>query len=570
MLGRVIAALRAGLRRYPRLERLLLSLIAPFMPRLIPMINRLRGPAYGAWFARWQTTRPEDDAVILTTLGDDPPSFLIVLGPGPLGDITRESLQHQIGVPWQTVDAPGAAMALAEQSRGFVMVLEQGETLERHALARFAVAARYQTSARIIYADEDVRDVSGALRTPWFKAAFDPFRLLQQSSLGSAIAFDAVLIRDHGLVNLRGHSLALAATRAAGADAVRHIPTVLLHRPPQSPSAPWRTATDPEAVSAALAQAMPGARIAAAGKRPLQIMWPMPAQAPMVSVIIPTRDRAALLAPCLEGLFLRTDYPAMEVIVVDNGSTEPALHALLHRWSSEPRLRVLPSPGPFNYALLNNQAAAEARGEVLVLLNNDTEVLHPEWLREMASLAIRPDIGAVGAKLLFPSGRIQHAGVILGPRGVAGHDYLFAGGEDEGQQDDLLLLRQVSAVTGACLAVRRDAYLAVGGLDEQRFRVAYNDVDLCLKLGADGLRNVFTPHARLRHHESASRGSDFSGARFALWEAERDAMREKWGKMLDDDPFFPPLLSFSAPARTPAEPPRRNLARGASGTPVSP
>ena len=140
---------------------------------------------------------------------------------------------------------------------------------------------------------------------------------------------------------------------------------------------------------------------------------------------------------------------------------------------------------------------------------------------------------------------------------MAGHDYLFAGGEDEGQQDDLLLLRQVSAVTGACLAVRRDAYLAVDGLDEQRFRVAYNDVDLCLKLGSGGLRNVFTPHARLRHHESASRGSDFSGARFALWEAERDAMREKWGEMLDDDPFFPPLLSFAAPARTPAEPPRR-------------
>jgi GT2 family glycosyltransferase len=193
----------------------------------------------------------------------------------------------------------------------------------------------------------------------------------------------------------------------------------------------------------------------------------------------------------------------------------------------------------------------------LVLLNNDTEVLHPEWLREMVSLAIRPDIGAVGAKLLFPSGQIQHAGVILGPRGVAGHDYLFAGGEDDGQQDDLLLLRQVSAVTGACLAVRRDAYFAVGGLDEQRFRVAYNDVDLCLKLGAAGLRNVFTPHARLRHHESASRGSDFSKERFALWEAERDAMREKWGEVLDDDPFFPPLLSFSAPARTPAEPPQR-------------
>jgi GT2 family glycosyltransferase len=245
----------------------------------------------------------------------------------------------------------------------------------------------------------------------------------------------------------------------------------------------------------------------------------------------------------------------MEVIVVDNGSTEAALHELLRQWSSDPRLRVLPSPGPFNYAFLNNQAAASARGEILVLLNNDTEVLHPDWLREMASLAIRADIGAVGAKLFFPSGRIQHAGVILGPRGVAGHDYLFAKAAEEGQQDDLWLLRQVSAVTGACLAVRREAYMAVGGLDERRFRVAYNDVDFCLKLAAAGLRNIFTPHARLLHHESASRGSEFSAERYALWEAERDAMRAKWGTVLDKDPFFPTLLSFSLGARIPQDPP---------------
>ena len=301
---------------------------------------------------------------------------------------------------------------------------------------------------------------------------------------------------------------------------------------------------------------MPGVRIAASGDRPLKIGWPLPDPAPLVSIIIPTRDRANLLGPCLEGLFRRTDYPALEVIVVDNGSTEPSLHELLARWSADPRLRVLLNGGPFNFALLNNQAAAKAQGEILVLLNNDTEVLHPEWLGEMVSLAVRPEIGAVGAKLFFPSGRIQHAGVILGPRGVAGHDYLFAKGMEEGQQDDLLLVRQVSAVTGACLAVSREKYLAVGGMDEENFRVAYNDVDFCLKLGAAGLRNVFTPHARLRHHEGASRGSDFSGERFALWEAERDAMRKKWGGALDDDPFFSPLLSFSKPARTPAEPPR--------------
>jgi GT2 family glycosyltransferase len=268
---------------------------------------------------------------------------------------------------------------------------------------------------------------------------------------------------------------------------------------------------------------------------------------------------------CLEGLFRRTEYSAFEVLVVDNDSTDPALHALLAEWSGDARLRVLPAPGPFNYALLNNRAAAEARGEVLVLLNNDTEVRHAGWLTEMASLAIRPGIGAVGARLLFPNGKLQHAGVVLGPSGVAGHDYLFSAPHDTGAQDDLRLLRSVSAVTGACLAVRRDHFLAVGGFDETRFRVAYNDVDLCLKLRRAGLRNLVTPHAELLHRESASRGSDFTSERRARWDAERQAMREAWGDALDNDPYLSPLLSYAAPARRPAAPPRRLLPWRAGG-----
>ncbi|MCA3356700.1 MAG: glycosyltransferase family 2 protein [Roseomonas sp.] len=557
MIRRLLSVLRAFFRHHPRLERLFLSIAAPILPYVIPAINRWRGPAYAPWFAQWQATRPEDDAAIMAALGNDPSRFLIILAPGALGDITRESLKHQIGVTWQAVEAPDATLALERLGQGLVMVLEQGETLERHALASFALAARRQVSACVFYADEDMRDRSGGYHAPWFKASFDPLRLLQQSSLGSAIAFDADLVREQKLMTLRGHALALAATSAAGAAAVWHIPAVLLHRHPQSPASPWRSDTDPNAVRNLFAHAMPGPQIATSGDRPLKIAWPLPNPAPLVSIIIPTRDRANLLGPCLEGLFRRTDYPALEVIVVDNDSTEPALHDLLARWSNDPRLRVLPIAGPFNFALLNNLAAAEARGEVLVLLNNDTEILHAEWLREMVALAIRPEIGAVGAKLFFPSGRIQHAGIILSPRDIAVHDYLFTKGAAEGLQDDLILVRQVSAVTGACLAVTRDKYFAAGGLDEESFRVAYNDVDFCLKLSTAGLRNVFTPHARLRHHESASRGSDFSAERFALWEAERDALREKWGTQLDNDPFFPPLLSFSAPARTPAEPPRQ-------------
>lgn len=163
-----MAVLRRFFRRHPRLARLLLRVISPIIQYLIPAVNRLRGPSYAEWFARWQANRPEDDATILAALGDDLPHFLIVLGPEPLAEITRESLQRQIGVAWRSVGAPDAAMALEGHGRGFVMVLEEGETLERHALASFALAARRQASARVFYADEDVREASGAFCRPWF------------------------------------------------------------------------------------------------------------------------------------------------------------------------------------------------------------------------------------------------------------------------------------------------------------------------------------------------------------------------------------------------------------------
>lgn len=297
MIGRIIAALRAFLRRHPRLERQILALIAPIIPRLIPVINRLRGPDCEAWFARYQASTPEDDAAILRALANSSPAFLVVVAPGALGAATRASLRDQIAISWRAVEAPDAAAALAVFKGGFVMLLDQGETLERHALAAFAIAARRNPSARVLYADEDLRDASGKRCAPWFKAAFDRLRLLQQASLGSAIAFDAALVREHGLLELRGHSLALAATNAAGEDAVHHVPSVLLHRSPDSAKAPWRTATDPQAVRSILAQDKLGARLSERTERPLHITWPLPAPAPLVSIIIPTRDRANLLGP---------------------------------------------------------------------------------------------------------------------------------------------------------------------------------------------------------------------------------------------------------------------------------
>jgi GT2 family glycosyltransferase len=282
----------------------------------------------------------------------------------------------------------------------------------------------------------------------------------------------------------------------------------------------------------------------------------LPAVPPLVSVIVPTRDRAALLAACAEGVLERTDYPAIEFLIVDNGSTEAATHALFSRLRSDPRVRILPAPGPFNYSALNNHAAAEARGEVLLLLNNDIEVMADDWLRELVSHAVRPDVGAVGAKLLYTDGTLQHGGVITGVGGAADHYRLGVAREDTGYFGSLAMVREVAAATGACLALRRSVFEAVGGLDEANLAVAFNDVDFCLRIRAAGWRILWTPFAELYHLESASRGQDLTAEKAQRFARELGYLRRHWGKVLMRDPFYNPNLELDGAADALAAVPR--------------
>jgi GT2 family glycosyltransferase len=266
-------------------------------------------------------------------------------------------------------------------------------------------------------------------------------------------------------------------------------------------------------------------------------------------VIVPTRDRPELLARCAEGVLRRTDYPAIELIVADNDSREPDTQRLFTELRRDERVRIVPVPGAFNYSAINNAAAATATGEVLVLLNNDIDVIDPGWLREMVGHAMRRDVGAVGARLLFGDGTIQHAGVVLGVGqfeggpGIAGHFGFHAPSTDEGYHGQFVLTREVSAVTGACLALRRSVYEGVGGLDAVNLPVALNDVDLCLRIRALGLRIVWTPFAELLHLESASRGSDQTPETAERFRRECRYLRERWGPVLAADPFYNPGFS---------------------------
>ncbi len=262
-----------------------------------------------------------------------------------------------------------------------------------------------------------------------------------------------------------------------------------------------------------------------------------------MSLIILTRDRSDMLQTCVDSIISKTRYAPYEIVIVDNDSREPETHALFEKLRRENAVRVLSRPGPFNFSALNNAAAREVHGSILGLLNNDIEVKDGEWLTELVSLSARDEIGCVGCKLLYPDGRIQHAGVYLGLGGIAGHGFRFAAKDDPGYLRRMLMVHDVSAVTAACLFVRKAVFEQVGGLDEKDLGVAYNDVDFCLKVRAAGYLNLWTPFAELIHYESASRGRDFTPAKARRYRTEVNALRRRWGQQLFSDPYYSPHLT---------------------------
>ncbi|WP_341582299.1 glycosyltransferase family 2 protein [Marinobacter metalliresistant] len=281
------------------------------------------------------------------------------------------------------------------------------------------------------------------------------------------------------------------------------------------------------------------------GRLPLswRVRWHLPEPSPLVSLCIPTRNGLSVLKPCLDAILQRTKYPNFEVLIVDNQSDCSAtLDYLAELQKRDTRVRVLRYNAPFNFSAINNFAVAHARGQVIGLINNDVEPRQPGWLDEMVAQAMRPDIGCVGAKLFYPDGSIQHAGVVLGIGGVAGHAFRFEPGSAEGYQGRLQLVQNYSAVTAACLLVRKSVYLDAGGLDEH-LAVNYNDVDFCLKVQALGYRNLWTPYAELIHHESATRGGNQSRRQRRQAAKEFQLMRRRWGQLLDADPAYHPALT---------------------------
>jgi GT2 family glycosyltransferase len=399
--------------------------------------------------------------------------------------------------------------------RDLVLPLVAGDRLEPYACACFVEHFARHPQHAIVYADEIVGD-GDALR-PRYKPGWNATLHGFENYVGRAACFRASLLAEHsGWRDAAPDELVDGLLSRAGNDKVGALRRPLFR--------PARAANARFANIDAVFRGAP----------------------PVVSVVIPTRDRVDLLAPCLDSLLRKSLYPRFEVIVVDNDSVEPRTHALLREQEArDSRLKVLRIPGPFNFSALCNAGAREATGDVLVFLNNDTEIVTPDWIERLLYFAAAPDVGAVGAKLLYPGGRVQHVGVLLGMGGVAGHFGAGVGEDDRGWMGRNVLPHDVSAVTGACMMIERRKFEAVDGFDEVELPVELNDVDICLRLAARGWRTVCNTQTILIHRQSASRGGGALRLQ-RVYEIERRAFYERWRAVIRDDPHFHPGLSLYA------------------------
>ena len=488
---------------------------------LLKSLGRLGGPtSHVHWRERWVDLTDGEREVVAGWVSAT--RFAVVVGDGPpeAVEATVASLAAQLHDGWVLCasELDVAAVGTTSGVADWVVGLEPGVVLHEAALATVAHAIDADPDLRLVYADFDHLDGDGAPCDPCFLPDWNPD------------LFDGL-----GRISpLVGRHRSVAAPQGGGGPplsgrVVAHLPFVLASRPGHM------RASDPA---------------------PVRRRWPVGDPPPRVSVLIPTRDQGRLLEACLTSLRSVTTYPDVEIVVVDHESTDQRARDVIDLLADDLDALVVPFSGPFNFAAMCNRAAEAASGDVLVLLNNDTEVVAPDWLDEFVGQLGRPEVGVVGALLLFGDGTIQHAGVHPGVGGLMGHSHKHRPGNDSGYHGRLTVAHEVAAVTGACLGVTRALWDRLGGLDEENLAVAYNDIDLCLNARAAGLRVMLAPHAVLHHHESVSRGYDEDPARRARLAGEVATMEERWGDALHADPAHSPNLSLDGDGFNPASEPR--------------
>lgn len=562
-----IRAMRKQVRQLP-----LRPVISLIMPVLVPIDDFFRAAldsVSGQIYPHWELLLAGDFSA-------DTQSLAIA------NEYRCKNVQVKI-VPVKTgADLAAAFNSALELAQGeFVARIDQHDRIPPHALFLLAREISKHPDADLVYTDDDNIDDTSERLNPRFKPDWNPDMFFSCNYLANLTLYRHARAQElggyrTGFEGAEDYDLSLRYLRHIPAAKIRHIPKVLYHSRASgqamgtTPSpdrregreagsahqstAPsplrgdgWGEGTAHQSGKRALISYFEGSGITVEdGPAPgiYRIKHPLPAQPPLVSIIIPTRDKVDILKKCIESILQKTDYENWEMLVVDNQSVEPQTHTYFEQIQRDSRIKVVRYEKPFNYSAMNNYAVQFAQGEILALLNNDVEVIAKDWLTEMVSHAVRPGIGAVGAKLLYSNRLVQHAGVIIGLGGVAGHAHKYRNGDEPGYCHRAMITQNFSAVTGACMVVRKSCYQEVGGLNETNLAVAFNDIDICLKLVAAQYRNVFTPYALLYHHESSSRGQDDTPEKQNIYQQESQYMKMIWGRKLKSDPAYNPNLSL--------------------------
>ncbi len=435
----------------------------------------------------------------------------------------------------------------------WIALLDHDDELSEHALYMVAYEINQYPEAMFIYSDKDKIDKQGKRYNPCFKPDWNPDLFLSYNYITHLAVYKAKPLKElggfrEGYEGSQDYDLTLRFTKRLPSKCIRHIPHILYH---------WRSVADLESKGYAIETALKAitshldnlnikAQVSLIPnlETMFRVKYTIPKPEPLVSIIIPTRDNPELLMVCLESIWSKTTYTNYEIIIADNQSSDSKTLDYFKTVSKKKKTRIIHYEKPFNYSAINNFAALTAEGEVLCFLNNDTEVIAKEWLTEMVSHALRSEIGAVGAKLLYPDNTIQHAGVLLGLGDVAGHAHRYCHNIYNGYFYRAVLVQNFSAVTAACLVIQKKIYDEVGGFDEENLTVAYNDVDFCLRVRETGYRNLWTPYALLYHHESKSRGYEDTPEKLSRFRKEVKYMRNHWGKALLSDPAYNPNLTL--------------------------
>ncbi len=594
-----------GLRLYESCKKVYHKL--PLPKKLKLLLYAWMHPEYARWIRRYDTLTEADRSAMRARIAGfaHPPRFSVLMPvyntPDRFLRQAIESVRRQIYPHWELCIADDASTqshvrrtledyarkdarikvcfraqnghisqatnsALEMASADHVALLDHDDELAEHALYWMAEEIIAHPEAELLYSDVDKIDALGLRCDAYFKPDWNPDLLMGQNYVSHFSVYSRRRVLDigglrKGFEGAQDWDLVLRFTHGLAPRAIRHIPAVLYHwrMHPGSTAAsmdvkPYASQAQYRSVSESLFRQGEQARL----ERVCQGNGLLPHFAvqgrPLVSIVIAAHGEADRLRRCLDSL-RRTDYPHTEILVIASQSRTPKTLASLAEINKQPDCRVISNPDLFDFSARYNRVVPQARGEYVCLLDDGLEVVAPSWLDDMLGAAQRPGVGAVGAKLLYPDGRVQHGGVLLGIGGIASHAHRFFPGGSAGYIGRGILLQSFSAVSGACILLRKEHWLAAGGMCKELLE-AYNDVDLCLRLQEMGLRTLWIPSALLRYHGAASLGPDADGTAARRVDAERTYMQRRWGPWLAHDPAYNPNLTLAAEDFSLAFPPR--------------